>query len=102
VADPATGYEVLVDGRPGVIGGTSAVAPLWAGLLCRLAQLAGRRFGLVQPLLYAGVEPGGVARGFRDITEGSNGAYAAAAGWDPCTGLGVPVGTELLAVVERS
>jgi kumamolisin len=43
-----------------------------------------------------------VARGFRDITAGDNGAYRAGTGWDPCTGLGVPVGTDLLAVLSAS
>jgi len=89
-ADPATGYAVLVDGSRMVIGGTSAVAPLWAGLVARIAQLTGARLGLLQPRLYAGVAPGRAAPGLRDITSGSNGAYAAGPGWDPCTGLGVP------------
>ena len=30
-ADPQTGYQVQVDGSQFVVGGTSAVAPLWAG-----------------------------------------------------------------------
>jgi kumamolisin len=95
-ADPATGYRILVDGQESVIGGTSAVAPLWAALLCRLAQSAGRRFGLVHTQLYGGVKPGTVQPGFRDITTGTNGAYSAAGGWDACTGLGSPDGTALL------
>jgi kumamolisin len=94
-ADPATGYEVLVDGRRQVIGGTSAVAPLWAALICRLAQGRGRPLGLAQPALYAGAAPGTTPPAFRDITSGSNGDYDAAAGWDACTGLGVPIGTRL-------
>ena len=57
-ADPYSGYQVVVDGKPQPIGGTSAVAPLWAGLIARLAQASGTRFGLLQPLLYAGVTPG--------------------------------------------
>ena len=89
-ADPATGYQVRVDGQSTVIGGTSAVAPLWAGLISRLAQSTGKPFGLIQPLLYAGVTAGTAAPGFRDITSGSNGAYAAGPGWDACTGLGSP------------
>lgn len=89
-ADPDTGYQVLVDGQQTVIGGTSAVAPLWAGLVARVSQLAGRRLGPLHPQLYAGAEPGVVPSGLRDITTGSNGAYKAAKGWDPCTGLGVP------------
>ncbi len=96
-ADPATGYQVLVDGQHMVVGGTSAVAPLWSALVCRLAQAAHKSFGLMQPLIYAGVAAGAPAPGFRDITSGNNGAYAAAAGWDACTGLGAPDGTALLA-----
>ncbi|MDT8915278.1 S53 family peptidase [Amycolatopsis sp. PS_44_ISF1] len=98
-ADPATGYRILVDGRPSVIGGTSAVAPLWAALLCRLAQSAGRRFGLVQTQLYSGITAGAGRPGFRDITSGTNGAYSATTGWDACTGLGTPDGAALLAVL---
>jgi len=96
-ADPETGYQVLVDGQPQVVGGTSAVAPLWAALICRLAQATGKSFGLLQPLLYAGVSAGATAAGFRDITEGNNGAYRAGPGWDACTGLGVPDGAALAA-----
>ncbi len=44
-ADPATGYQVLVDGQQTVIGGTSAVAPLWAALVSRLVQSLGRQPG---------------------------------------------------------
>ena len=96
-ADPQTGYQIQVDGQSTVVGGTSAVAPLWAALLCRLAQATGRPFGLIQPLLYPGAGAGQTAAGFRDITSGNNGAYAAGPGWDACTGLGSPEGTALLA-----
>jgi kumamolisin len=95
-ADPVTGYQVLVDGQRTVIGGTSAVAPLWAALSCRMAQAAKRSFGLIQQSLYAGVTAGQAAPGFHDITSGSNGAYSAGPGWDACTGLGSPEGTALL------
>jgi kumamolisin len=40
------------------------------------------------------------AAGFRDITSGSNGAYAAGPGWDACTGPGSPDGTTLLTVLR--
>jgi kumamolisin len=96
-ADPDTGYQVLVDGQSMVVGGTSAVAPLWAALVCRLAQATGKSFGLIQPLLYAGITPGTDVAGFHDITSGNNGAYSAGPGWDACTGLGSPDGTALLA-----
>jgi len=95
-ADPETGYQVLVDGQQTVIGGTSAVAPLWAALVARLAQATGNSFGLIQQQLYAGVNVGQAAPGFQDITEGDNGAFSAGPGWDACTGLGSPDGTALL------
>lgn len=90
VADPQTGYKVRVDGKDMVIGGTSAVAPLWAALIALLAQSTNRTFGQIQPLLYSN------KAAFRDIVTGNNGTYKAAAGWDPCTGLGSPDGTALL------
>ncbi|MGI4894500.1 MAG: S53 family peptidase [Janthinobacterium lividum] len=97
VADPETGYQVLVDGTPQVIGGTSAVAPLWAALVARLVQSrGGAGLGLLQPLLYPGAQEGVTPVGFRDITSGDNGDYAAGPGWDACTGLGVPRGQQLL------
>jgi kumamolisin len=99
-ADPESGYQIRVDGQPGVVGGTSAVAPLWAALVCRLAQLAGKPLGLLQPVLYAGAAPGTAQPALHDITEGNNGAYRAAAGWDPCTGLGTPDGVALSSLFQ--
>jgi kumamolisin len=99
-ADPATGYNVYADGKSQVVGGTSAVAPLWAALISRLAQAAGKRFGLIQPALYAGACPGVDVPGFHDITSGNNGAYAAGPGWDACSGLGSPDGAALLDWLE--
>jgi kumamolisin len=95
-ADPVTGYLVVVDGRQQPIGGTSAAAPLWAGLIARLAQATGKKFGLLQPMLYAGASAGAAAPGFNDIVKGGNGAYQAGPGWDACTGLGSPNGAQLL------
>jgi kumamolisin len=92
-ADPETGYDVRVDGADSVIGGTSAVAPLWAALLTRLNQLSGTPVGLVNPKLYL------APAALRDITSGNNGDFAAAAGWDACTGLGSPNGAALRGVI---
>ncbi len=92
-ADPQTGYAVRVDGQDLVIGGTSAVAPLWAALVARLNQAIGRDVGDLHPVLYANPSA------LRDITSGTNGAYAAGPGWDACTGLGSPDGTRLLAAL---
>lgn len=93
-ADPQTGYQVLVDGQAQVIGGTSAVAPLWAALVARLNQKLRMSLGDPHAALYALG-----SRGFHDITSGNNGRYAARPGWDACTGLGSPRGEALLAAL---
>jgi kumamolisin len=95
-ADPQTGYRVLVDGQNMVIGGTSAVAPLWSGLIALLNEKLGRSLGFLQPALYALASSAGA---FNDITQGSNGAFSATVGWDACTGLGSPLGDNLLAAL---
>ncbi len=95
-ADPATGYSVRVDGQDLVIGGTSAVAPLWAGLVARLNHGLGTPVGFVHGHLYGAAAAGT----FRDITSGTNGAYTAGPGWDACTGLGSPNGAALLAALR--
>jgi kumamolisin len=98
-ADPNTGYNIRVDGENAVFGGTSAVAPLWAGLVARINQKIGKPIGFLNPLIYAqAVE----AAGFHDITEGNNGAFSAAVGWDPCTGLGSPDGVPLEAALTET
>jgi len=97
-ADPDTGYNVRVDGQAMVVGGTSAVAPLWAGLIAVLNQNLNRRLGFVNPQLYSMNQ----SAGFHDITQGNNGAYSAAPGWDPCTGLGSPDGAGLLAALQSA
>lgn len=93
-ADPLTGYRVDVDGSNTVVGGTSAVAPLWAGLIALMNQALGKPAGYLNPALYTQVAtPAGA---FHDITVGNNGAYKASQGWDPCTGWGSPNGAVIL------
>jgi kumamolisin len=96
-ADPETGYKVQVDGQQLVVGGTSAVAPLWAGLIALLNQKLQSRIGFINPLLYQMEE----STCFRDISLGNNGAFSAAPGWDPTTGLGSPQGIQLIQAVEE-
>lgn len=97
IAMSATNYFTRVDGYEGAAGGTSAVAPLAAALVALLGQAKGKPIGFINPLLYA--NPGALT----DVTDGTNAiergapGYRAAVGWDPCTGLGTPDGTALLA-----
>lgn len=94
-ADPQTGYAVRVDGKDQTIGGTSAVAPLWAGLAALLNQQLGKPIGFVNPKLYT--IP---ASSFFDVVTGNNGSYSAGPGWDACTGLGSPDGVAIGAALE--
>jgi len=106
-ADPDTGYRIYLDGTWQVIGGTSAVAPLTAGLLALINQQLQQKFsktaGQINPQIYAA----GGAAAFRDITVGNNdidgdlnGEYSARAGWDACSGFGVPDGAKLLQLLS--
>jgi kumamolisin len=84
-ADPNTGYEIYVHGAGTVVGGTSAVAPLYAGLFASF----GTKLGFISPTMWQNPQD------FNDITVGDNGLYQAAVGPDPCTGLGSPIGISL-------
>jgi len=97
-ADPQTGYQVLVDGQSSVFGGTSAVAPLWAGLIALINQQLGKPVGYLNPTIYQIPQDSA----FRDIVQGNNGSYTAGQGWDACTGLGTPDGAKLLAALTPS
>lgn len=87
-ADPDSGYRIVTNGQVGIVGGTSAVAPLWAGLIAGVNARRGAPIGFAHALLYAS------GKAFRDITTGDNKSgsigFAAGPGWDACTGLGSP------------
>jgi len=99
-ASPESGYNIVVDGQAEVVGGTSAVAPLYAGLIALInQQLASQNepsVGFINPALYQN------ASDFNDITQGNNGAYSAGPGWDACTGLGSPKGVALLTALTAA
>jgi subtilase family serine protease len=91
-ADPNTGYNVVIAGQVEVVGGTSAVAPLYAGLFAAF----GRKLAPIGPKIWSN------HLAFTDITQGNNGKYAARVGPDPCTGLGSPIGTKLAALFVKA
>ena len=99
-ADPNSGYKVVVGGVGAPIGGTSAVAPLWAGLFALINESCGKPVGLAHPLLY------GNSVAFRQITAGNNKdgqiGYVAGPGWNACTGLGAPQGADLLSLFQKA
>jgi kumamolisin len=99
-ADPNTGYKTLSNHQWGITGGTSAVAPLFAALIARVNQTTGRAVGYINPTIY------NTTNTFNDITHGNNNidgvGYSARSGWDPCTGMGTPIGKRLLAALTTS
>jgi len=107
-ADPDTGYQIILDGSGTIVGGTSAVAPLVAGLIACINEAATKKFGktvgFINPLIYAAAS----RNIFRDITDGNNdvyadlrGLYTAGPGWDSCSGQGVPDGAALLQLLNQ-
>jgi len=113
-ASPLSGYKVRVNGRDMVIGGTSAVAPLWAGIIAIINQKIGKSLGYFYPILYEKIGPNGT---LRDIVKGDNSAnnvrvkdkgietikgYSASKGWNACTGWGSPDGLKLLTVLNNA
>jgi len=101
-ADPQTGYQIYVDGQSSPIGGTSAVAPLWAGLIALVNQRRGKAVGYLNPYLYQQYAQLAQSKALRDVTSGNNGGYTAGPGWDACTGLGAPDGALLLQALLTS
>ncbi len=100
-ADPQSGYQVFVDGQSTIVGGTSAVAPLYAGLVALLNQQLGKPVGFLNPTLYQ------QAAAARDVTRGNNAfngapGYSAGPGWDACSGVGVVDGGKLLAALRAN
>ena len=96
-ADIESGYSMRIAGQDITMGGTSAAAPMWAGLIARMNQKLGCRIGYLTPLLYQK----NFSESFTDITKGRNGThFKAGPGWDPCTGWGTPNGKKLFAALK--
>jgi kumamolisin len=96
-ADSASGYNLIVGGNgTGAVGGTSAVAPLYAGLAALLNAKLGAPVGFLNATLY---NLPGICQGVSDnVSNATNAApgYSAVAGWNACTGLGSINGSALM------
>ncbi len=106
VALTADNIHVRANGANYNVGGTSAAAPLWAGLTALMNQLAATNgqptVGFINPAIYALGKSSNAATALHDITTGNNQSFAsptlfqAVPGYDLCTGFGTPVGSGLL------
>jgi subtilase family serine protease len=104
-ANPQTGFPVVTSNAPEGYtisghGGTSASAPLWAGIIALADQDAKRHLGFVNPAIYRIAHSPHYHQAFHDITGGNTNTakfshgtitgYRAGPGWDPITGWGSP------------
>jgi len=107
VAMTATGiYLAWNNGQSGGVEGTSCAAPLWAGFLALVNQQAALAskppVGFINPVIYALAATTNYSLYFHDTTTGDNTwpssltNYYAVTGYDLCTGLGTPNGTNLI------
>jgi subtilase family serine protease len=115
-ASPATGMAlVLATGGANYTirnsGGTSASAPLWAGLIALADQYAGRHLGFVNAGIYRIGRSAEYHKAFHDVTTGDNTVsfppetitgYRASPGWDPVTGWGSPDAAVLVPLLAHS
>ena len=105
-ASENSGYVQYISGSPQPVGGTSAVAPLYAGLMAIVNANLGAPAGFLNPTIY-----GLAGSGFRDITSppgpannsyGSVTGYPVKTGWDACTGWGSVKGTALQTALKNA
>jgi subtilase family serine protease len=102
-ADPFTGLSIYINGHWTITGGTSASAPLWAGITAIANQMAGHPLGFINPGLYKLAGSGTYQQDFHDIVAGNNTnaaakvqGHSAVPGWDAVTGLGTPNAEKLI------
>ena len=99
-ADLLRGYLMTVGGADISMGGTSAAAPAWAGLIACLNEMMGENAGFLNALLYGRRYGRRLRMGMRDIVKGGTQAFKARHGWDACTGWGSPIGIKLLKALQ--
>jgi subtilase family serine protease len=101
------GYQVFQSGAVLSVGGTSASAPAFAGIVSLLNEQrlnkGGKPLGFLNPFLYQNADA------FTDVTKGNNAigrqtgpipyGFNCTKGWDPATGIGTPKFDKLLQAV---
>jgi hypothetical protein len=99
--DAGSPVEITFGGLGASVEGTSVGTPIWAGLAALADQAHGSDLGLLNPSLYRILNSAQYAADFHPVLSGSNGAYSAASGWNPVTGIGTPNAAELVPDLAR-
>lgn len=105
-ADPNSGYSIYSQGSWGVVGGTSAAAPLWAGIATLNNSYAAANgkgnLGQANPTLYKIFANTQTYAAYHDITSGTNRYYPATSGYDEASGIGTPDAYNLVRDINGS
>lgn len=97
-------FPIIQEGRERVTDGTSASAPVFAGIVALLndarARIGKKPLGFLNQLIYTNPDV------FNDVIEGNNpgcdtDGFYASEGWDPVTGMGTPNFPKLKALAEK-
>jgi subtilase family serine protease len=104
--DSSTGFGIVYSGRWSMVGGTSASAPAWAGMIALANQIASKPLGFVNPKIYQLAASSQYKSMFRDVTVGNNSyhgvkGFDATSGYDLVTGWGVPLADQLLPALGK-
>jgi len=106
-ASENSGYVQFINGQSQPVGGTSAVAPLYAGLIAIINANLGHSVGFINPTLYS-APMGSVSRDIVSPPGPANNSfgrvigYPVTVGWDACTGFGSVNGTTLQAALQTA
>jgi subtilase family serine protease len=105
-ADPSTGYSIYSQGSWTVVGGTSAAAPLWAGIAALNNQYAAANgkgnLGQANTTLYKMFNTTQTYAPYHDVTSGNNLYYPATSGYDMASGIGTPNAYNLIRDINGS
>lgn len=106
-ADPATGYQIIFQGRTAVVGGTSVSCPVFAAVVALTNQKRSQQGMSVLSGLARTLYRQGITSAYRDVTSGNNSfngvtGYNATQGWDACTGFGSLDATTLIEYLSQS
>ena len=102
IASTYSPVYIISQGLPRAIGGTSVATPIWAAVTALIKEKSGVNFGSANPLLYQIARTKYYNYSFTQILPpGNNGYYDVTPGWNPVTGLGTPIVSNLVNISSK-